>query len=158
VLVETLTYRTIELPGDAARAVAFHADACRASFGEGAYERRLEAPERYLEHLYERIEEFPDGHLLAFAGGECVGQMEMQVPYGLAEGYVNLFYVASAFRRQGYGRAMHARAERYFRSWEARRIELHVSPTNPGAVRFYQAMGYGVVRREGEMLRMGKGL
>jgi len=25
-------------------------------------------------------------------------------------------------------------------------------------VRFYEAMGYGVVRREGEMLRMGKAL
>jgi len=35
---------------------------------------------------------------------------------------------------------------------------LHVSPTNPGAVRFYQALGYGVLRREGEMMRMGKSL
>jgi ribosomal protein S18 acetylase RimI-like enzyme len=156
VLIETLTFRTIELPGDAARAVAFHADACRASFGDEAYRARLERPERYLAQLAGRIEEYPEGHLLAFAGPECVGQMELQVPYGLDVGYVNLFYVAAAFRRQGCGRAMHARAEQYFRSWEARRIELHVSPTNPGAVRFYEAMGYGVMGREGEMLRMGK--
>ena len=53
---------------------------------------------------------------------------------------------------------MHARAEQYFRIWEARRVELHVSPTNPAAVRFYEAMGYAVVGGEGEMLRMGKGL
>jgi ribosomal protein S18 acetylase RimI-like enzyme len=156
VVVETLTFRTIELPGDSARVVAYHADACRATFGEGEYERRLERPARYLGALAARIEEFPEGHLLAFAGAECVGQMELQVPYGLDVGYVNLFYVAPEFRRQGYGRAMHARAERYFRSWEAVRIELHVSPTNPAAVRFYQAMGYAVARREGDMVRMAK--
>jgi len=158
VLVETLTFRTIELPGDAARVVAGHADACRATFGEAAYRQRLERPDRYLRHLSDRIEEYPEGHLIAFAGAACVGQMELQVPYGLEVGYVNLFYVAPEFRRQGCGRAMHARAEQYFRSWEAQRIELHVSPTNPAAVRFYEAMGYGVVRREGEMLRMGKAL
>lgn len=157
-LVEALTFRRIELPRDAARAVAWHADACRASFGEGQFRARLERPERYLKQLAERIEEYPEGHLLALAGSECVGQMELQVPYGLDVGYVNLFYVAAAFRRQGCGRAMHARAEQYFRSWEARRVELHVSPTNPGAVRFYQALGYGVLRREGEMMRMGKSL
>ena len=157
-LVETLTFRTIELPADSARVVTYHADACRASFGEGALERRLERPERYLDALAARIEEFPDGHLLAFAGADCVGQLESQVPYGLDVGYVNLFYVAPEFRRRGCGRAMHARAERYFRSWEAQRIELHVSPTNPAAVRFYQAMGYAVARREGDMLRMTKAL
>jgi ribosomal protein S18 acetylase RimI-like enzyme len=53
---------------------------------------------------------------------------------------------------------LHARAEQYFRSWEAREIELHVSPVNVAAVRFYEAMGYGVVQREGELLRMGKSL
>jgi ribosomal protein S18 acetylase RimI-like enzyme len=53
---------------------------------------------------------------------------------------------------------LHERAEAYFRSWEARRIELHVSPTNAGAVRFYQAMGYAVVGREGDMLRMRRSL
>jgi ribosomal protein S18 acetylase RimI-like enzyme len=159
VVTEILTYRTIELPRDAARAVAYHADACRESFGAGDYERRLERPEHYLGRLAAGIEEFPDGHLLALAaGGECVGQMELQVPYGMESGYVNLFYVAPEFRRRGYGRAMHARAERYFRSWEARRIELHASPTNPAAMRFYDAMGYRVVGREGDMVRMRKGL
>src|SRR5688572_11036440 len=119
---------------------------------------RLERPERYLRGLAARVEEFPEGHLLAFAGEACVGQLELQVPYGAEVGYVSLFYVTPAFRRQGYGRLLQRRAEQYFRSWEARRIELHVSPTNAGAVRFYQAMGYAVVGREGEMLRMGKAL
>jgi ribosomal protein S18 acetylase RimI-like enzyme len=156
VVTETLTYRTIELPGDASRAVAYHADACRASFGEGDYQRRLERPEHYLHRLGAAIEEFPEGHLLAFAGAECVGQMELQVPYGMQTGYVNLFYVTPAFRRQGYGRVLHDRAELYFRSWEARRVELHASPTNPAAMRFYEAIGYRVLRREGDMMRMRK--
>jgi len=159
VVTEILTYRTIELPRDAARAVGYHADACRESFGDGEYERRLERAEHYLARLAAGIEEFPDGHLMAVAaGGECVGQMEMQVPYGMESGYVNLFYVVPALRRQGYGRMMHARAERYFRSWEARRIELHASPTNSAAMRFYEAMGYRVVGREGDMVRMRKSL
>ena len=155
-LTERLTCRTIALPRDAARAVAYHADACRSSFGDGDFQGRLERPGRYLEGLAARIAEYPEGNLLAYAGLRCVGQLEMQVPYGAEVGYVNLFYVTPPFRRQGYGRLLQARAEQYFRSWEARRIELHVSPTNTGAVRFYEAMGYAVVEREGDMLQMRK--
>ncbi len=155
-ITSTLTYRTIVLPRDAARAITYHRDACRATFGAGDFEQRLEAPGRYLKNLAARVEEFPDGHLLAFAGERCVGQLELQVPYGLTVGYVNLFYIAAPLRRQGYGRLLHARAEQYFRSWEAQEIELHVSPVNIAAVRFYEAMGYVVVRREGELLRMAK--
>jgi ribosomal protein S18 acetylase RimI-like enzyme len=158
VLTDTLTFRTIVLPRDAARAITYHRDACRATFGAGELDQRLEPPGRYLKNLAARVEEFPDGHLLAFAGDRCVGQLELQVPYGLTVGYVNLFYVAAPLRRRGYGRLLHARAERYFRSWEASVVELHVSPVNVAAVRFYEAMGYGVVRREGELLRMGKSL
>jgi GNAT superfamily N-acetyltransferase len=158
VLTDTLTFRTIVLPRDAARAITYHRDACRATFGGGEFEQRLEAPGRYLKNLAARVEEFPEGHLLAFAGERCVGQLELQVPYGLTVGYVNLFYVAAPLRRRGYGRLLHARAERYFRSWEAREVELHVSPVNVAAVRFYEAMGYTVSTHEGDMLLMGKSL
>src|SRR4051812_49780037 len=83
--------------------------------------------------------------------------MELQVPYGMEVGYVNLFYVAPDFRRRGCGRSMHARAEQYFRSWEARRVELHVSPTNAGAGGVYEALGEGGVRRGGGGVRGGEG-
>jgi ribosomal protein S18 acetylase RimI-like enzyme len=156
VLTDLLTYRTIRLPQDSARAIASHRDACRATFGEGEFERHLERPGRYLKNLARRVEEFPEGHLLAFAGDRCVGQLELQVPYGMSVGYVNLFYVAPAVRRRGYGRLMQARAEQYFRSWEANEIELHVSPLNVAAVRFYEAVGYRVCAEEGDMLLMGK--
>ncbi|HEY7116408.1 MAG TPA: GNAT family N-acetyltransferase [Tepidisphaeraceae bacterium] len=156
-LIDTLTYRTIELPRDAALAFASHRDACRMSFGE-AFEQHLSSRGAYLRWLAARLEEYPEGHLLAFSGTQCVGQLELQVPYGLTFGYVNLFYVTPPFRRQGYGRVLNERAERYFRSWEARRIELHVSSRNPGAIAFYEAVGYEVMRREGSMLRMVKDL
>lgn len=156
-LIDTLAYRTIELPKDAPRAVTYHRDACQESFGDH-FEHHLEHPARYLESLAARLEEFPDGHLLAFAGDKCVGQLELQVPYGSPVGYVNLFYVTPLFRRRGYGRLLHARAEQYFRSWEANIIHLHVSPENTAATEFYRAMGYHFARQEGDMLRLMKRL
>lgn len=144
------------MPQDSARAIAHHRDACRATFGEAEFERHLERPGRYLKNLAARVEEFPEGHLMAMMGERCVGQLELQVPYGMSVGYVNLFYVAPGVRGRGYGRMLQARAEQYFRSWEAREIELHVSPRNVGAVRFYEAVGYRVCAQEGDMLLMGK--
>ena len=59
-VTEILAYRTIQLPRDAARAVAHHADACRESFGDGDYQRRLERPEHYLDRLAAGVDEFPE--------------------------------------------------------------------------------------------------
>jgi ribosomal protein S18 acetylase RimI-like enzyme len=81
---------------------------------------------------------------MAYLGDDFVGQLELEVPYGLNVGYINLYYVAAPFRRQGYGRRLHDYADRYFRAWEADRIALHVSPTNKRAVGFYRKMGYKV--------------
>lgn len=141
-----LTYRTIRVPADAALAARNHRDACVASFGDDS---RCESDVRYLSWLRERIEEFPEGCVLAHLGEQCIGHLEMEVPYGLPTGYVNLFYVLPQFRRRGLGRLMHAYAEKYFRSWEASRIELHVSPMNRAAMQFYRGLGYHAVRLEG---------
>lgn len=134
-----LLFRRIDLARDRQLAVAHHIETSIASFGS---ERRFKGEAAYLNCLRSRIEEYPDGHVLAFCGGECVGQLELQVPYGLAVGYVNLFYITAPFRGRGFGRALHDYAEAYFRSWEASRIELHVSPNNERAVGFYRRMGY----------------
>src|SRR3954471_18861055 len=133
----SLTFRRIDPIRDARIAVAHHLDACVASFGTDA-SYQGDAP--YLKWLRARTEEYPDGHVLAYrrSDGACVGQLELQVPYGLSVGYVNLFYVTAMFRRQGYGAALQDYAERYFRSWEASRIDLHVSPANQAAVCFYR--------------------
>ena len=152
-----LTYRTInpDSRSDAALAVNAYLDACRASYGDvSAFMGRR----RHLDWLRSRVEEFPDGHVLAFDGTRCVGQLELQVPYGMMTGYVNLYYVAEAFRGKGYGRRLHEYAERYFRSWEADRIELHVAPLNERALGFYRHLGYRLARVEGRLWRMARDL
>ena len=149
----TLTYRTIDPSrgGDARLAYENHCDACRASFGP----RAKAAPFRdYRAWLTNRVEEFPDGHVFASLGKQCVGQLELQVPYGLHVGYVNLFSVARAFRGRGYGRIMHDFAEAYFRSWEATRIDLDVSPHTRRAVGFYEHLGYRFTHIPGETARL----
>ena len=138
-----LVFRTIDVLADGELAAGHHRDACVASFGS---ERAWEGAERYLRGRGRRIEEYPDGHVLAYLGERCVGQLELEVPYGKAEGYASLYYVAGAFRGQGYGRRLHEYAMRYFRSWEATVARLHVSPSNFRAIEFYRSMGYRVSR------------
>ena len=153
-LSPTLTFRRIDPVADAALAARHHYEACVASFGDDS---RYEGREKYLTWLRRQVEQFPDGCVLAFERGRCVGQMELQVPYGLTVGYVNLFYVAGDYRGRGYGTLMHAYAERYFRSWEAGRVELHVSPSNGRAVGFYRKLGYRFIAAdEDPMTRLWK--
>jgi GNAT superfamily N-acetyltransferase len=148
-----LTYRTIDpdSPADADLAVEAYLEACRASYGEDS---AFPGRRKHLDWLRSRVEEFPDGHVLAFDGPTYVGQLELQVPYGLTTGYVNLYYVAEASRGKGYGRRLHEYADRYFRSWEATRIELHVSPLNDKALGFYRHIGYRLAKVEGRLWRM----
>ena len=150
-----LTFRTIDPDSktDADLAVAAYLDACRASYGDDA---AFPGRRRHLDWLRSRVEEFPDGHVLAFDGSAYVGQLELQVPYGLTTGYVNLYYVAEGSRGKGYGRRLHEYADRYFRSWEANRVELHVSPLNRPALGFYRHMGYRLAKVEGRLWRMAR--
>jgi ribosomal protein S18 acetylase RimI-like enzyme len=145
-----LVYRTIDLDVDRAVILANYRDTAAASYGADA---RCPVA-NYLAWLKSRIEEFPDGHVLAWLADQCVGQLELQVPYGLSRGYVNLFCVTPAFRGKGYARRLHDYAQRYFRSWEADTIELHVSQTNVRAIGFYRHMGYRVMGMEKKLWKM----
>ena len=135
----TLTYRTIDVDRDATLLVRHQREACVASFGDDS---RFQGAERYLAWLRAKVDEFPEGFMLAMLDGVCVGQLELEVPWGMTRGYVNLFYVTPPFRGIGFSNLLHQRAELYFRTWEAQRIELHVSPRNAAALRFYRRMGY----------------
>ncbi len=137
--LSVLTYRRIDPETDGETAAFHHRDACIESFGD---DRSWEGRDRYLGTLRSQVEEFPDGCVLGFEKNRCVGQLQLQIPYGMTVGYINLFYVTAQFRGRGYGRLLHEYVERYFRAWEARRIELHVSPTNARALRFYLGLGY----------------
>ncbi|HSU69044.1 MAG TPA: GNAT family N-acetyltransferase [Tepidisphaeraceae bacterium] len=146
-----LTYRRMDAVADAALAYENYRQTCIASFGN---EKRCIAESAYFKWLAKRIEEYPDGHVLALLRGEVIGQMELQIPYGLDRGYVNLFYVGKPWRRLGFGRRLHDYALHYFRSWEAAWIELHVSSTNSAATAFYRSLGYRLSEAEREGERM----
>jgi ribosomal protein S18 acetylase RimI-like enzyme len=141
-----LSYRTIHLPNDAALVARNRRDACIETFGHDAC---FEGDVRYLAWLKDKIDEYPEGFVLAHRGNRCVGHLELQAPYGLSRGYVNLFYLARPFRGAGFGQLLHAYAEQYFRNWDAHHIELHVSPTNRRAMEFYRKLGYRAVQLEG---------
>lgn len=140
-----LTYRRIDPVLDGKVAYAHYRETCIASFG---HDGRCISEPQYLRWLERRVEEYPDGHVMAVLKGQLVGQLELQVPYGSDRGYVNLFYVAPSWRRLGFGRRLHDFALRYFHSWEAEWIELHVSPTNPAATGFYRSLGYRLADME----------
>jgi ribosomal protein S18 acetylase RimI-like enzyme len=146
-----LTYRRIDPAADGALAYSNYRETCLVSFG---HTKRCLGETEYVQWLRKRIEEYPDGHVLALLQGRVVGQLELQVPYGLDRGYVNLFYVAGPWRRLGFGRRLHDFALRYFRSWEAQWIELHVASMNEGAVAFYRSLGYRLAEVEHEGSRM----
>jgi ribosomal protein S18 acetylase RimI-like enzyme len=140
-----LVYRRIDPIADGAIAFANYRETCIASFGD---DRRCMEESRYLHWLGRRVEEFPEGHVFALLSGSVVGQLELQIPYGAERGYVNLFHVTQAWRRLGFGRRLHDFALRYFRSWDAEWIDLHVSPTNRGATSFYRSLGYRIANIE----------
>ena len=142
-----LTFRRIDPAADAALVIAHQRDACAASFGDDS---RFQGNARYLAWLATQVDEFPDGCVLAFQGGRCAGQLEMAAPYGSPVGYISLFYVAPAFRGRGVAGLLNDYAERYFRSWEATRVELHVSAVNTRAVKFYSRLGYRRVDSQGQ--------
>jgi ribosomal protein S18 acetylase RimI-like enzyme len=149
--VEGLTYRRIDPTADVAFAYENYLAACVASYGndDAALCRK-----RYHAWLRSRVEEFPDGHVFAMLGEMRIGQLELQAPYGLPSGYINLYAVAAPFRGMGFGRLMHRYVEKYFRAWEVSEVELHVSPTNEVAVKFYESLGYRFVKHEGKQMRM----
>jgi ribosomal protein S18 acetylase RimI-like enzyme len=149
--VDGLTYRTIDPDRELDSAYENYRAACVASYGCDAGGL---SKSRYAAWLRARIEEFPDGHVVARLGETRIGQLELEAPYGLSTGYVNVYCIAAPFRGMGFGKRMHRYLERYFRSWEATQVDLHVSPTNEPAVRFYRALGYRFVRVDGRMWRM----
>ncbi|HZZ41578.1 MAG TPA: GNAT family N-acetyltransferase [Tepidisphaeraceae bacterium] len=134
-----LTFRRINPSIDGPLCFSNYRDAAIATFGPSTQSAH---PQRYLPWLRSRVEEFPDGHVLAFLNLQCVGQLELQVPYGSDAAYINLFYVTPHYRQQGFGRRLHEYVEQYARSWDAHRIELDVSSTNDRAIGFYKHLGY----------------
>jgi len=68
--------------------------------------------------------------------GFAVAQREGEI------GYVVTLDVAPQWRRRGLARRLMAEVEAKMRAAGARKMELHVSVENEGAVRFYEGLGY----------------
>lgn len=151
-MAPALIYRRIDPLTDAELAYANYRDAGILSFGDTGH---CSTKKAYLAGLASRVDEFPQGHVLALLGDRVIGQLELQVPYGLNVGYVNLFYIARQWRRLGFGRRLHEEyLAPYFRSWDADTVDLHVTAMNQPAVQFYRALGYHLATVESDSGRM----
>jgi len=75
-----------------------------------------------------------------FSGGEPAGHVTINMA-GLLRGYIQVLFVAEAFRGQGVGEELMRFAEKeIFRS--SPNVFLCVSSFNKGAIRFYTRLGY----------------
>ena len=68
----------------------------------------------------------------------------VMIGYEGHRGWINYLAVAPAFRRQGMGRALIVEAERRLRAAGCPKINLQVRPDNPGAISFYERLGFSV--------------
>ena len=75
--------------------------------------------------------------------GFCIIHREQEAAMDL--GYVVTIDVAKQFRRLRIGERMLADGEAWVRSFRGAGIMLHVFVQNPGAIRFYERMGYSRV-------------
>jgi putative acetyltransferase len=118
--------------------------------GEGRW-IATEAPvdvERRRRRMVEDIEGEDAVVLVAEAGGELVGQLDLRLArYGVAD--LGML-VAAGWRRRGVGSALLAEAIERARKAGAHKLALQVWPHNTAALALYERFGF---RREGYLTR-----
>jgi RimJ/RimL family protein N-acetyltransferase len=139
-----LTFKPIDLEKHSAICVKFRLDAFVCSFGPDRARWATPFDEaEYLDWLSKKIEKNPDRALHVWIGNEIIGQLELGT---LREdpdaGYVNLYYLAPAFRGSGISRELDAYVESYFRRFGMTRLKLCVSPSNLRALAYYKKCGW----------------
>jgi ribosomal-protein-alanine N-acetyltransferase len=85
--------------------------------------------------------------VVAERGGKLVGFCIVHLERG-GVGYIVTLDVAPEERRGGLARRMVLELERRLRAEGVGVMVLHVSTENPGAVRFYEALGYAAAHTE----------
>jgi ribosomal protein S18 acetylase RimI-like enzyme len=155
-----LSYRTINIEIDREIIVTFRKDAFVVSFGTDEVFRDEEA---YVGGMKERVGRFPDGQVLIEMGDETIGQMELDIKEydGNEIGYVNLYYLISAYRNKGLGKQLVHYAEEFFKKHGVSEYHLRVSQTNQAAIRLYTKHGMELAGEEHEqyaLYRMKKHL
>ena len=143
------SFRDIDLLTDSETIIKFRRDAFVISFGDDSL---FGDNNIYLMRVNELLQKFPGGLVIVEDDGNSVGQIELQITrYEKNEiGYVNLFYLIPEYRGKGYGKALMAYTENYFRKNKMKKYQLRVSKTNKGAISFYEKNGFELVRMEEE--------
>jgi GNAT superfamily N-acetyltransferase len=143
------SFRDIDLLTDSETIIKFRRDAFVISFGDDSL---FGDNEVYLMRVYELLQKFPGGLVIVEHDDKPVGQIELQIMrYQKKDiGYVNLFYLIPEYRGKGYGAALMAYAENFFRKNKMEKYHLRVSKKNKGAISFYEKNGFELVRMEEE--------
>ena len=124
--------------------IAFRRDSYVLSFGtfDGVESQMGPDNQTYLKHLRRFISQVPEGNTHVWLNGEIIGQTEMSLVKDPTIGYVNLFYLVKACRKQGLGAQLHTYACNLFRAKGKSQLNLSVSPTNLPAHAFYEKHGW----------------
>lgn len=97
--------------------------------------------ERYLQWLAQGAQTLPGSMLHVWQGERIVGQLEMSQLQAQV-GYLHLFYLASAYRHQGLGQALHEHVLAFFQGLGCTQLRLSVWTNNVPALRFYLLNGW----------------
>lgn len=138
---EKLTFAPINLNSAAEVAITFRADSFACSFGsdERFYGADKQGHERYLDWLEKLMQSMPGSCVHVWQEDAIIGQIEMNRFKGEpAIAYVNLFYLAPAYRNRRLGRYLNQYAMAYFANLGFQTVRLSVSPTNRQAMKFYR--------------------
>lgn len=139
-----LTFTTIDPTVDRATITAFRNDAHRCS-----YEETLPFEEEsYLKWVETRVDRFPAGFVIVKEYGQTIGQLELQIVSidDVEVGFINLVYLAPAYRGNGYGYLLTDYAETFFKSNGVESYQLRVSPFNTRAIAFYEKSGFQKIK------------
>jgi ribosomal protein S18 acetylase RimI-like enzyme len=141
------SFRNIDLTRDIETIVKFRRDSYIISFGDDSL---FGDNDSYIKKIKERITKFPGGLVIVEIDEIPIGQIELQIKQvdNKDIGYVNLFYLVTEYRGQGFGTKLIDYAESFFIENNISEYQLRVSFTNKRAIRFYQKNGFELLMKE----------
>jgi ribosomal protein S18 acetylase RimI-like enzyme len=140
-------FETIDIKKHLQTVITFRKDSFKVSFGDVS---GFGDEAGYLRWLEEKIMKFPDGFVLAKEAQKYIGQLECSIREyeGQPIGYVHLYYLVPEMRGKGKGKELHDYAMDFFQSNNICEYHLRVSPTNTGALKFYDKIGLTAIGPE----------
>jgi 8-oxo-dGTP diphosphatase len=137
-------FKTIDLIQDREICIQFRRDSFVASFGpdEKTWPQKFNA-EDYMEWLKSKQDNEPSNAVHVWLDHAIIGQLELGRLREAPEiGYVNLYYLAPAYRGKAYSKLLELYVERILKSRGHEKARLSVSPTNLRALAYYRKHGW----------------